>query len=156
MKQHHKFLGMLESLPPKCGGQKDDGSGVCYGREEDHQKPDQAHLFVPAPEYAPDFLKNKCAGVKDNSNALCALPETAHIKPAKIGELNPYLEIEVDRLLRNLQTDYKAASDMAKQYRAWAQLKNSSDLHRTTNEYLAQVWEARVNALGLALSGFQD
>ena len=37
--QRHEFLGALESYPPKCGGKKDDGSGVCYDTEEDHEIP---------------------------------------------------------------------------------------------------------------------
>lgn len=35
-KQRHKFLGMLETNPVKCGGELDDGSGVCSGWSQDH------------------------------------------------------------------------------------------------------------------------
>ncbi len=42
--QKHDFLASLESLPPKCGGQLDDGSGVCTLTMEKHELPSRHYL----------------------------------------------------------------------------------------------------------------
>jgi hypothetical protein len=107
----------------------------------------QNHKFVRSEDH-----QGKCIAISDDGVTICFEDLNQH-KPVIFTEINPYLDSEKDNLRKNLCQDIQACLTFARQKKAWSNDRSLTLSARQEHARQAQVWEARAEALRMALNG---
>lgn len=111
----------------------------------------QRHTFYAGHSDHP----GKCTMKDDYSQGVCWQPKIAHMPPTIFTKINTHLSKAKEEISATMRKDRDVALALAKQNYDWSNDDDLSPAKRDEYAIQRQVWEARAEALSIALKALE-